>query len=100
MRWRLRSSDSSAPRASSRTVVRSLIGTSRADELWKGRKGKPGGFPLLSPRPTRRSQRRGGRGDLQRRELVRETWFPSRERAEGERRSRGGPFHVLDPHLD
>ena len=31
---------------------------------------------------------------------MRETWFPSRERAEGERRSRRGPFHVLDPDLD
>src|ERR671936_360555 len=52
---------------------RKLIERSALD-VGKGRRGKPGGFPLLSPRHTRRSQRGGGRG------------VPGRRgRAEGER---------------
>src|SRR5205823_10217223 len=52
--------------------------------------GKPGGFPHLHRRLARRSQRRARRRVTQRREYVRETWFPSRERAIGERRHDGG----------
>src|SRR6266487_12200 len=80
-------STESSPASSSSISSNVLIGRLLADERWKGRKGKPGGFPSCSPRPTRRSQRRGGRGDPRRTELARETWFPSRERAAGERRS-------------
>src|SRR6266508_990500 len=64
-----------------------FIGRSPADEQWKGRRGKPGGFPAYSPQPTGRSQRRGGSGVTERRGPVGETWFPLRERAEGEPRS-------------
>jgi hypothetical protein len=40
-----------------------LIGRLLADERGKGFWGKPGGFPVLSPQRTRRSQRRERRGD-------------------------------------
>src|SRR5512132_717624 len=70
------------------TRTSSLIGRLLPNEQGKGPRGKPCGFPFRAPPLTRRSQRRVGGGDTRRRKLVRETWFPSRERAESERRSR------------
>ena len=48
-------------RSTSSCCVAMLIGCSLADERWKGRKGKPGGFPALSPLRTRRRSPRCGR---------------------------------------
>src|SRR6266568_5459902 len=72
------------------------MGRLLAYERGKGPRGEPGGSPAFSPRPSRRSQRRGGRGEPQRRGYVGETWFPPRERAEGERRSFAPPLRDLD----
>src|SRR5438093_11042844 len=55
------------------------------ERLWGKGRGKPGGFPGLSLRRLRRSQRRKSRSELSRRRgFVGETWFPPRDRAEGE----------------
>src|SRR6266853_804618 len=73
-----------------------LIGRLVAYERGRGPRGEPGGSPGCSRRPARRSQRRAGRRVQQRRGLVGETWFPSRERAEGEGRSLSPPLRDLD----
>ena len=49
-----------APLATKPFAAVTLIGRPLADERGKGRKGKPGGFPLVSPQRARRRSPRCG----------------------------------------